>query len=365
VTTLIPTKQPQLTLITDPVQSAKAAGLRYVTDNSPGIQRQRRGQGFCYIGIDGKRISDRSELKRIEALIIPPAWERVWICPIANGHLQATGRDAKGRKQYRYHPDWRDARSQTKFTRLLHFSKALPLIRDRTERDLALKGLPREKVLATVVRLLETTFMRIGNVEYAQENKSYGLTTLRNRHVDVSGSTVRFHFIGKSGVKHDIEVHDRRLAKIVKRCQDIPGYELFQYIDQEGQRQTINSEDVNNYLREITGEDFTAKDFRTWAGTVLAARELRQMGAFESQTQAKKNVTQVIKSVAKELGNRPATCRKYYVHPAVIDAYLEGTLEAIEQQISESTLEDSPHSLREEERAVVAILERSLTALEH
>jgi DNA topoisomerase-1 len=244
---------------------------------------------------------------------------------------------------------------------MIPFSVALPLIREQTERHLALSGLPREKVLATVVRLLETTCIRVGNVEYAQENKSFGLTTLRNRHVDVFGSTVRFQFVGKSGVKHDIEVNDRRLARIIKRCQDIPGYELFQYLDNEGQRQTIGSEDVNTYLREITGEDFTAKDFRTWAGTVLAARELKQMEPFESKTQANKNVTQAIKAVAKQLGNRPATCRKYYVHPAVIDAYLEGKLNATHELHIEPHSEDSPHSLSEEELAVVAILKQSLT----
>lgn len=351
-------EKPQLDLITDPIQSAKTAGLRYVKDSSPGIRRRRRGRGFSYIDRDGQPISDPEELERIKALAIPPAWEDVWICPIPKGHLQATGRDAKGRKQYRYHPDWGKVRSQTKFNRLLVFSGALPQIRQQTERDLALKGLPREKVLATVVRLLETTFIRVGNVEYVQENKTFGLTTLRNRHVDVSGSTVQFHFKGKSGVKHDIEIHNRRLAKIVKRCRDIPGYELFQYLDDEGQRQKIDSEDVNNYLREMTGEDFTAKDFRTWAGTVLAARELQKMKNFDSKTQAKKNVVQAIKAVAKELGNRPATCRKYYVHPAVIDAYLEGELEAIKEQYNESNSSDSPHGLRAEEQALVAILEQ-------
>jgi len=358
-------KKPDLTIITDPVESAKTAGLRYVSDASPGILRKQRGKGFSYIGVDGKPLNDASERDRIEALGIPPAWKDVWICPIANGHLQATGHDAKGRKQYRYHHHWRTIRSQTKFNRMIPFSAALPLIREQTERHLALKGLPREKILATIVRLLETTYIRIGNVEYAQENQSYGLTTLRNRHVDISGSTVRFHFKGKSGVNHDIKVHDRRVAKIIKRCQELPGHELFQYFDDEGQPQTIDSGDVNDYLREITNEDFTAKDFRTWAGTVMAARELRAMENFESQTQAKKNVVQAIKTVASELGNRPATCRKYYVHPAVIDAYLEGTLGAIEEQSSGSTCDDSPYSLSSEERAVVAFLERSLTDLDN
>lgn len=355
---------PQLTLITDPVKAAKTAGLRYVNDTSPGIQRQSQGKGFIYIGIDGKRISDESEIKRFEALAIPPAWKDVWICPLAHGHLQATGRDGKGRKQYRYHHHWQKIRSQTKFNRMIPFSTALPSIREQVEHHLGLKGLPREKVLATVVKLLETTCIRVGNVEYAQENKSFGLTTLRARHVDISGSTIRFQFKGKSGVEHDIEVNDRRLARIVKRCQDIPGYELFQYLDDEGKRQTINSEDVNSYLREITGDDFTAKDFRTWAGTILAAQELKQLGEFESKTQANKNVVQAIKTVAKQLGNRPATCRKYYVHPVIIDAYLEGTLGTTEKQPVESKSDDSPYNLQDEELAVVALLEQALTHIE-
>jgi DNA topoisomerase-1 len=364
----LPQKSPpeaiQLKLITDPVESAKTAGLRYVTDSSPGIRRQSQGKGFRYIGVDGKPIKDTSELDRIKSLVIPPAWKNVWICPIAHGHLQATGLDVKGRKQYRYHPHWQKIRSQTKFNRMIPFSAALPLIREQVERHLSLRGLPREKVLATVVHLLETTRIRVGNIEYAQENKSFGLTTLRNRHVDVSGSTVRFQFKGKSGVQHDIKVNDRRLARIIQRCQDIPGYELFQYLDDEGKRQTIDSEDVNTYLREITGEDFTAKDFRTWAGTVLAARELKQIGEFQSKTQANKNVTQAIKAVAKQLGNRPATSRKYYVHPAVIDAYLEGKLMATQEQPTEPKSDDSPHSLREEELAVVALLKEALTQVE-
>jgi DNA topoisomerase-1 len=351
----------KLKLITDPVESAKIAGLRYVTDDSPGIRRQRRGRGFSYIDVDGERITDSSELKRLKSLVIPPAFEDVWICPMPNGHLQATGRDAKGRKQYRYHPRWCKIRSQTKFNRMIPFCAALPLIREQTERDLALRGLPREKVLAVVVRLLETTFIRVGNAEYAQENNSYGLTTLRDRHVEFSGSTVHFHFKGKSGVKHDIAVSDRRLAKIVKRCRDIPGYELFQYFDDQDQRQTIDSEDVNTYVRNIAGDDFTAKDFRTWAGTMLAARELKQLEPFESQTQAKKNVTQAIKAVAKQLGNRPATCRKYYVHPAIIEAYLEGNLDATPSKSPPSEVDESPHSLNLEELAVVAILEQALT----
>jgi DNA topoisomerase-1 len=351
-------KKVQLTLITDPVKSAETAGLRYVTDASPGIRRKGAGKGFSYIGVDGKKIGDRQELDRIKSLIIPPAWKDVWICPLANGHIQATGLDAKGRKQYRYHSDWAKVRSQTKFNRMILFSEALPQIRQQTERHLSLPGLPREKVLATVVQLLETTLIRVGNVEYAQENKSFGLTTMRSRHVDISGSTIKFEFRGKSGVEHDIEINDRRLAKIVKRCQELPGHELFQYLDDEGKRQTIDSEDVNSYLREITGEDFTAKDFRTWAGTVLAAKELEQMRSYNSPTEAKKNVAQAIKNVAKQLGNRPATCRKYYVHPAVIEAYLEGTLTETLQTKHYKT--DPPYGLQPEEFAVIYLLEQHL-----
>lgn len=346
-------------LIIDPVESAKAVGLRYVSDTTPGIQRQYENEEFCYIDPKGKQICDDAELSRFKALVIPPAWTNVWICPLPHGHLQATGRDAKGRKQYRYHAHWRNIRSQTKFNRMIAFGEALPKIRKRIENDLSLSGLPREKVLATVVKLLEITKIRVGNEEYAQTNKSFGLTTMRDRHADVSGSRLRFKFRGKSGVDHDIELSDRRLAKIVKSCRDIPGQELFQYIDDAGQHQPIDSGAINDYLREITNLDFTAKDFRTWAGTVLAAQELNNMGAFESQTEAKKNVTQAIKDVAKQLGNRPATCRKYYVHPAIIDAYMDESLfQALKTTTSKK--EDSPLELRSEEKAVLKLLEQHL-----
>lgn len=343
-------------LVTDPVESAQKAGLQYVTDSEPGIQRKGAGKGFKYIGVDGKTIRERELLNRIKSLVIPPAWKNVWICPLPNGHLQATGFDAKGRKQYRYHPDWAKVRSVTKFNRMILFSEALPIIRQKTGKDLALPGLPKEKVLATVVLLLENTLIRVGNVEYAQENKSFGLTTMRNRHVDISGAKIKFHFRGKSGVEHDIELSDRRLAKIVKRCRDIPGYELFQYLDESNQRQTVKSDDVNTYLKEITGEDFTAKDFRTWAGTVLAAIELKELEPFNSQTEAKKNVTAIIKNVAKQLGNRPATCRKYYVHPAILDAYLEEKLVAVMEKCEHKSIE----GLEPEEAAVVSLLEEYL-----
>jgi len=353
-------REVQAALIVDPVESAAIVGLHYVGDTSPGIQRQRINEEFCYIHANGERICDDSELSRIKALAIPPAWTDVWICALPHGHLQATGRDAKGRKQYRYHAHWRQIRSQTKFNRMIAFGEALPKIRQRIAEDLVLRGLPREKVLATVVRLLETTRIRVGNEEYAQTNRSFGLTTMRDRHVDISGSRLRFKFRGKSGVKHDIELSDRRLAKIVKRCQDIPGQELFQYLDDDGQHQPIDSDDINSYLREITGLDFTAKDFRTWSGTVLAALELYDLGSFDSQTQGKKNVTQAIKDVAKQLGNRPATCRKYYVHPAIIDAYLDGSLfQTMETAITQK-IADSPLALRPEEQAVLKLLEQHL-----
>jgi DNA topoisomerase I len=353
-----------ITPITDPVKSAKVAGLRYVTDTNPGIRRQRRGQGFSYIGVDGQVIRDPEERRRIEALVIPPAWTEVWICPLPNGHLQATGRDAKGRKQYRYHPLWSETRGQTKYDRMLLFGEALPLIRAQVERDLALPGLPRQKVLATIIRLLETTFIRVGNKEYARANGSFGLTTMRDQHVKISGSMIQFHFRGKSGHEHSIDLKDRHLAKIVKQCRDIPGYELFQYLDENGQRQTIDSGDVNAYLREMTQQDFTAKDFRTWGGTMLATLILKEIGPGESESSVKKNIVQTIKEVAKYLGNRPAICRKYYVHPAVLDAYLDGTLlDKLPQQFEEVAAE-SAHLLNGEETAMMEMLRQYLAEKE-
>lgn len=353
-------KQIRAAIVSDPVEAAKAAGLRYVSDDRPGIRRKRYGKkGFAYFDSNGERIRDPEEIHRINALAIPPAYRDVWICPLPNGHLQATGRDAKGRKQYRYHPLWRSVRDQTKYARLLIFSQNLPNIRQRLAHDLALRGLPKEKVLATVVQLMELTRIRVGNEEYARTNQSYGLTTLQEEHVDVSGSKIRFHFQGKSGVEHDIQLTDKRLAKIVKRCQDLPGQTLFQYVDEQGKYQTIDSVDVNTYLREITGEDFTAKDFRTWAGTVLASTQLVEIGTFTSETAAKKNITQAIKAVASHLGNRPATCRKYYVHPAILDAYMNESLHTVMKQHIDKAIEDI-HALRPEELAVVAILEQQL-----
>jgi len=310
----------------DPVVSAEIAGLRYVRDNEPGIKRAKSGDSFEYLDPKGTRITDEKTLKRIASLVIPPAWTDVWICATGDGHLQAVGRDAKGRKQYRYHPAYRHQRDQTKYSRLLAFGKALPGIRKRVEDDLNLPGLPRNKVLAAVVKLLESTCMRIGNDEYKEQNKSYGLTTLQDRHVKVEGGRMHFKFRGKSGQQQDIRLEDPRLAKIVKKCRDIPGYELFQYYDDDGNVCDVTSSDVNNYIKEIAGEDFTAKDFRTWGGTGWAALVFEQLGPAETQTDAKKRIVEAIKEVSGKLGNRPATCRKYYVHPAILDAYSDGSL---------------------------------------
>jgi DNA topoisomerase-1 len=345
-------------VVSDPVESAQAAGLRYVSDIQPGIRRKRAGKGFSYVGPDGKAIKDAKELSRIRSLAIPPAYTDVWICPNPNGHIQATGRDARGRKQYRYHPKWREVRDDTKFGRMLAFSAALPTIRARVERDLGLAGLPREKVLATVVRLLECTCIRVGNDEYAKSNGSYGLTTLQDRHVKVSGSNLRFEFRGKSGKTHKVDLNDRRLARIVERCQDLPGEDLFQYEDDEGVRQTIGSGDVNDYIRQISGQEFTAKDFRTWAGTLAAVEALREAGVWATQRQAKSNILRAIDQVAEQLNNTRAVCRKYYVHPAVLDHYLAGSmLEALDNR----TKEEVNTELKAEEAAVVRLLKHQLS----
>jgi DNA topoisomerase-1 len=310
--------------LADPAAAAKAAGLRYVTDEMPGIHRVIRGKNFAYIAADGKEITDEDELKRIRSLAVPPAYTDIWICPIPNGHLQATGRDKRGRKQYRYHKRFREIRDETKYERMISFATVLPDIRKRIEADLALPGLPREKVLATVAQLLESTAIRIGNDEYAKENNSFGLTTLQNRHAKVNGSTVRFSFRGKSGIKHAIDLRDKRLARIVRQCQELPGQQLFEYVDDDGNNRAVDSSDVNQYIREISGEEFSAKDFRTWVGTVTCAMLLAGQEASETQTDRKARVTAVIKDVAKRLGNTPAVCRKCYVHPDIVNAYMEG-----------------------------------------
>ena len=301
-------------VILDPVESARAARLRYVSDNMPGIRRLGAGKSFRYLGPEGKLVRDPAQLSRIRSLVIPPAWTDVWICPIPEGHLQATGRDVKGRKQYRYHPRWKEIRDGTKYGKMIAFGEALAVIRKRVERDLAAQELSREKVLATVVRLLELTCIRVGNEEYARVNRSFGLTTLRDRHVDVSGAQLEFRFRGKSGKEHAVRLIDRKLAGIVKRCRDLPGYELFQYVDEKGERHAIDSADVNQYLRDIAGQEFTAKDFRTWAGTVAALTGLQRCGAAPTPSQRKKNLLAVIKEVSEQLGNTPAVSRKS-VHP--------------------------------------------------
>ena len=346
-----------LTVITpDPRESAREAGLRYVSDRSPGIQRKRFGKGFRYIAANGEPIRDPHELDRIKRIGIPPAWTDIWICPNPRGHIQATGRDAKGRKQYRYHPRWAETRDEVKYERMIAFGEALPTIRERVAHDLSLRGLPREKAIATVVALLDDTLARVGNEEYARENESFGLTTLRQDHVDVEGNSVRFEFRGKSGKEHRIEVRNRKLASIVQRYLDLPGNELFQYVDEHDQRHVIQSDDVNDYLREVTGSDFTAKDFRTWGGTTLALRHLRELGGFETQTEAQRNVHQAIVVAAQRLGNTPAICRKSYVNPRIIEAYLEGALLSSIARLATTPLPESLAALRPEEAETLMFL---------
>jgi DNA topoisomerase I len=342
--------------IVDPRDAAESAGLRYVSDGRPGIRRKKAGTGFSYGRADGSKLTEKDVLKRIKALVIPPAWTEVWICPFADGHLQATGRDAKGRKQYRYHPRFREVRESTKYEHVVAFADALPAIREKVQEHMALRGLPREKVLATVVHLLETTLIRVGNDDYAKQNNSYGLTTLKNRHVSVDGNEVRFRFTGKSGKQWSLRVRDRRIAKIIKACQDLPGQELLQYVDEAGNCQDVTSSDVNDYLNEITGKDITAKDFRTWAGTVLAAMALNELESFDSAAQAKRNLRAAIEKVAGKLGNTPTICRKCYVHPEVLNSYLDGKLVLELKEKAESELRGDVQSFKPEEAAVLALL---------
>ncbi len=343
------------------MDAAEEAGLLYVSDDRPGYTRKAKGDDFDWLDADGKLICDEQRLLRIKRLAIPPAWTEVWISPLANGHIQATGRDARGRKQYVYHDRWREVRDENKYDRIISFGKALPKIRRRVAKDLKLPALPRNKVLATVVQLLESTFIRIGNEEYARENKSFGLTTMKDRHVEVKGAKLRFRFRGKSGREHEIDVTDRRTAKIITKLQDLPGQDLFQYVDEEGEIRDISSQDVNEYLRAITGEDFSAKDFRTWAGTVLTAIALKAQEKFENQTQAKANIKTAISAVAKILGNTPAICRKCYVHPAVLENYLDQkSIEGL-KQTTEDALEKEDVDLRSSETAVLKFLESRLT----
>jgi DNA topoisomerase-1 len=340
-------------LPSDPVESARIAGLRYVSDELRGIRRKRKGNGFTYVNPNGNTVRDKTTLARIRSLVIPPAWTDVWISPVREGHLQAVGVDARGRKQYRYHPLYRKVRDATKFTRMVAFGLVLPKIRERAEHDIRLHGLPKERVLATIVQLLEQTCIRVGNEEYTKQNESFGLTTLRDDHGEIDGPIIRFRFRGKSGQEHDVELHDRRLAKIVFACQCIPGQELFQYIDADGEHRKISSGDVNDYLREITGEDFTAKDFRTWVGTTQAALVLEAIGRGETQNASKKNTVAAIKETAAKLGNRPATCKKYYVHPAILDAYQNGTLFDV---LAEAKAEETRFGLKREEVAIMRLL---------
>jgi DNA topoisomerase I len=348
----------------DPVAAAKLAKLRYVSDEMPGITRHKARHGFDYRFPDGELVGDMETLKRIRSLAIPPAWTGVWICRYANGHLQATGRDSRGRKQYRYHPRWREVRDESKYGKMLIFGRVLPRIRERVDADLRRHGLPRERVLAAVVRLMEATLFRIGNSEYARANKSYGLTTLRNRHVEIEGSHIHLSFRGKSGIRHETDINDRRLARIIKECRDLPGYELFQYLDEDGNRHTVDSADVNEYLREITGEEITAKDFRTWAATNLAALALQEFELFDTEAKKKRAVVRAVENVAKHLGNTPAICRRCYIHPAIFDGYIDGTLLTTLKEKTQSYLAENVTGLSAEEAAVAAFLRLRLGELD-
>ena len=345
----------------EPEAAARAANLNYTSDTRPGISRQAGPDGFVFLNPDGSEITNEQVIARIRKLAIPPAYRDVWICRDPNGHLQAVGRDARGRKQYRYHQRWRAVRDESKYGKMLVFGRQLPIIRAQVARDIARPGLPREKVLAALVRLLERTLMRVGNEEYAKANKSFGLTTLRRRHLKVSGSAVTFDFRAKHGIAWHVELKDRRLANIMRRLQDIRGQELFKYIDDDGAEHCVGSDDVNDYLREITGEEITAKDFRTWAATNLAALALRDFEASDTAAKAKKNVLRAVESVAKLLGNTPSICRKCYIHPAIFEGYLDGTLlEGIKARADEILDEKSP-GLTAEELAVMAYLDRRLS----
>ena len=346
------------------VSSAEAVGLRYVTDAMPGIRRKRHGKGFTYTDPDGQVIRDRAMIRRFRSLVIPPAWTDVWICPDPDGHLQVTARDARGRKQYRYHPSFREQRDGTKFERMIALSDVLWKIRERVEADIARPELPRDKVMATVVWLLERTLIRVGTQEYAKANKSYGLTTLRRKHVRIDGPKMRFEFRGKSGVAHAVSVTDRRIARIVQRCAELPGYELFQYVDDAGQRQVVQAEDVNAYLREAAGREVTAKDFRTWAGTMQAAAALRELGPAPSKKAAEKNIKAAVDRTAAMLGNTRSVCRKYYIHPALLEAYLEGSVLPKQEDSAWRERKHSGPTLRHHEHEVLAFLKARLAAAE-
>ena len=346
-----------LRLNEDPEAAAAAAGLCYVHDDQPGIRRKRWGRGFTYLDPQGNHIKDPEERQRFAELAIPPAWSDVWISPDEKGHIQATGRDDKDRKQYIYHPCWQELRNETKFNRMLLLGEALPRLRAQIDEDLRKRGTPRERVVAAVVRLLQETLIRVGNAEYARENNSYGLTTMRTKHLDLEGTKLHFEFRGKSGKMQRVDVRDPRVARVVKQCQELPGYELFQYVDEAGERHRIESGDVNDYVRAATGENFTAKDFRTWGGTVHAVRALQQLGPCEAEDQADKNIVKLFEMVAAELGNTPAVCRRYYVHPAIPAACREGSFfdycAEVEGQAEDEWLEP-------EEQIALLILRRAL-----
>jgi DNA topoisomerase-1 len=344
-------------LAADPLAAAKAAHLRYIAAEGPGILRKRRGKGFVYVGPDSKPVTNKATLRRIQSLAIPPAWENVWICPLESGHIQVVGRDARGRKQYRYHPRYREVRDQAKFGRMLAFGAALPKIRVAVDRDLSLPGLAQRKVVAAIVRLLDETCIRVGNEEYAKSNKSFGLTTLRDRHAKIHGDSLHFHFQGKSHQEHDITLRDRRLARIVKRCQDLPGQELFQYETDTGEIGKVDSGDVNEYLREITKEDFTAKDFRTWHGTKHMAQTLLALGPCRTENEAKRNIVEAVKDTARRLGNRPSACRKYYIHPAIFESYTEQTMFTLMPKAATESVGATAEELRPLELAVLRLVQ--------
>jgi DNA topoisomerase-1 len=354
---------PEPQTIIDCKDAAESAGLSYASKDEPGIIRRRAGKGFSYRGPDGKVINDKAALARIRALAIPPAWENVWVCADPNGHIQAVGYDARGRKQYRYHAKFREIREDVKYEHMIAFADALPSLRQKVKKDMSAPGMGRRKILATVVNLLETTMIHVGNGSYAKENKSYGLTTLLNRHVKVDGSELKFQFKGKSGKEWRLSVRDRRIAKIVRNCQELPGQHLFQYIDEDGKRQAVTSADVNDYLKEVSGANITAKDFRTWTGTVLAAMALSEFEKADTKARAKKNVTRAVERVASTLGNTPTICRKCYIHPGVVDAYLDGNLLLEVQKDIDKQLSQDMEALRAEEAAVLSFLRARIGSL--
>jgi DNA topoisomerase-1 len=351
-----PSRSEQRPISTRAFLDARAVGLRYVDPADPGLRRIRHGKSFSYVDRDGKPVTDKDTLGRIRSLAIPPAWEEVWISHFANGHIQAVGRDARGRKQYRYHPLWQTARDETKYGRTIAFARVLPKLRRQVERDLRLRGLPRQKVVAAAVRLMEMTLIRVGNEEYARENRSFGLTTLRGRHATIRGSQLKLTFRGKGGKEHSIGLRDERLARVIRACQELPGQRLFQYVDDDGEAQHIDSDDVNDYLRQYMGDEFSAKDFRTWAGTVLAARAFQALGEEPTSPSA---LRRAVEEVAQQLGNTPTVCRKCYIHPEIVNSYLDGSLVELMTSAASEKLK-AGRGLRAEERRVLSVLRSRL-----